>query len=349
MSKKMLTYFEECAIAEFPEITQTREITRKQAQQVISGYDAPFPTKIINPLNSVRRGVFRFSVGFNMPKTESFNQEPPGQDLVGSEPPEQDLVTVSCDESESDLDLRIRKTYENVDILTNSVADGITKSMIVSGSAGIGKSFGIKKILDAHNKSDYLFVKGYVRPTGIFKLLYENRFENQVLIFDDADSIFFDENGLNLLKGALELNKSRKISWLSEKTFNDGDGEEIPRTFDYCGTIIFLTNLDFNTLINKGNKISPHLEALRSRSIYFDMKIRTKKEILCRIKQVVAESGILSDIGLDRDVQCELMTYLTDNMNKTIELSLRTVEKLSALYKASPERWRELADSVILK
>lgn len=345
MSKKMLSYFEECAIAEFPEIAQTREITRKQAQQVISGYDAPFPTKIINPLNSVRRGVFRFSAGFDMPETESFNQEPPEQ----SEPLEQDLVTVSCDESESDLDLRIRKTYENVDILTNSVADGITKSMIVSGSAGIGKSFGIKKILDAHNKSDYLFVKGYVRSTGIFKLLYENRFENQVLIFDDADSIFFDENGLNLLKGALELNKRRTISWLSEKTFNDVDGEEIPRTFDYRGTIIFLTNLDFNTLINKGNKISPHLEALRSRSIYFDMKIRTKKEILCRIKQVVAESGILSDIGLDRDVQCELMTYLTDNIDKTIELSLRTVEKLSALYKASPERWRELADSVILK
>ena len=114
MSKKMLTYFEECAIAEFPEIAQTREITRKQAQQVISGYDAPFPTKIINPLNSVRRGVFRFSAGFDMPETESFNQEPPEQNLVVSEQSEQDLVTVSCDESESDLDLRIRKTYENV-------------------------------------------------------------------------------------------------------------------------------------------------------------------------------------------------------------------------------------------
>ena len=77
--------------------------------------------------------------------------------------------------------------------------------------------------------------------------------------------------------------------------------------------------------------------------------MRSKREVLSRIKQVVAESGILSDIGLNHAIQKDLMQYLTDNMDRTIELSLRTVEKLSALYKASPKNWRSLADSVILK
>lgn len=329
------TDFEEAFIAEFPEDAARGIITSKQINDVVKMYGVSDPYKIQRSTNRIKRGEFHFNAGFDMPhKDEIAKQQAP---FVFKEP-----------ETDAELDLRIRKTYFNMDMLTNSVADGITKSMIVSGSAGIGKSFGIKKILDDHT-SEYLFIKGYVRPTAIFKLLYENRFNNQVLIFDDADSIFFDETGLNLLKGALELSNTRTISWLSEKTFSDIDGMEIPKTFEYCGTIIFLTNLNFNELIEKGNKISPHLEALRSRSIYFDMKMRSKREVLSRIKQVVAESGILSDIGLNHAIQKDLMQYLTDNMDRTIELSLRTVEKLSALYKASPKNWRSLADSVILK
>lgn len=333
--ERPITFFEQIFLEEYPQDAEKGIITKKQIDKIVNDWGEPAPKTLISKHTRLSRGVFRFKAGFDIVEDKSL--------IV--QPPEQSNKHVETDE---ELDLRIRQTYDNMDTLTNSVADGITKSMIVSGSAGIGKSFGIKKILDDHT-SDYLFVKGYVRPTGIFKLLYENRYENQVLIFDDADSIFFDETGLNLLKGALELSKSRTISWLSEKTFSDTDGEEIPKTFDYHGTIIFLTNLNFNELIEKGNKISPHLEALRSRSIYFDMKIRSKREVLCRIKQVVAESGILSDIGLNRTVQEDLMQYLTDNMNRTIELSLRTVEKLSALYKASPTKWRNLADSVILK
>ena len=325
------TDFEEAFIAEFPEDAARGIITSKQINMIKSAYGTPDPFKIKREGNRTgKRGEFHFNAGFDVPYKDSI------------------VKPVVIAETDAELDLRIRKTYFNMDMLTNSVADGITKSMIVSGSAGIGKSFGIKKILDDHT-SEYLFVKGYVRPTAIFKLLYENRFNNQVLIFDDADSIFFDETGLNLLKGALELSNTRTISWLSEKTFSDIDGMEIPKTFEYCGTIIFLTNLNFNELIEKGNKISPHLEALRSRSIYFDMKMRSKREVLSRIKQVVAESGILSDIGLNHAIQKDLMQYLTDNMDRTIELSLRTVEKLSALYKASPKNWRSLADSVILK
>lgn len=317
--------FEQAALTKFPALTDT--ITRKQVNEVVAEFGVKYPVHITNPQNNVARGVFRFSAALdtNVPAVP---------------------VVIESDE---EMSTRIHKTYESMELLVNSVADGITKSLLVAGHAGIGKSYTVKRTLEQNINSNFLFVKGYVKATGIFKLLYENRFEGQTIVFDDADSVFADEVSLNLLKGALELTKTRRISWLSEKEFITEDGESIPRYFDYEGSIIFLTNLDFFDMIARGNKLTPHLQALESRSIYLDLKIKSNRELLTRIKQVVEESTILSDRNISKSEEVKLMEYLTSNVERLRELSLRTVEKLAALYLASPEKWVELADSVMLR
>lgn len=317
--------FEQAALTKFPALTDT--ITRKQVNEVVAEFGVKYPVHITNPQNNVARGVFRFSAALdtNVPAVP---------------------VVIESDEEMSD---RIHKTYESMELLVNSVADGITKSLLVAGHAGIGKSYTVKRTLEQNINSNFLFVKGYVKATGIFKLLWENRFENQTIVFDDADAVFQDEVSLNLLKAALELTKTRRISWLSEKEFVSEDGESIPRYFDYEGTIIFLTNLDFSDMIARGNKLGPHLAALESRSIYLDMGIKSNRELLTRIKQVVAESTILSDRNINKTQEVMLMEYLTENVERLKELSLRTVEKLAALYLASPEKWVDLANAVMIK
>ena len=183
----------------------------------------------------------------------------------------------------------------------------------------------------------------------IYKLLWENRQSHQTLVFDDCDSVFEDAVGLNLLKAALELSKSRRICWMSEKEFVDEDGGQIPNWFDYEGQIIFLTNIDFHELINKGSKMAPHLSALESRSIYLDLQVRSNREKMMRITQVVSESSILEDRGIYEDDEKHLMEYLYAHVDSLHECSLRTVEKLAALYLASPTKWKQLADSVLLR
>jgi len=325
--------FEQKAIQIFPELAESKFITRAQVNEVVKKSGVSYPTHIVNPQNNIKRGVFNFSLDFERDGVQI--------ESVISAPAKQ--------ESDEELDTRILKTYANMELLVNSVANGITKSMVISGHAGIGKSYSVQKTLEQNSKSNFTFIKGYVKPTGIFKLLWENRFENQTIVFDDADAVFGDEIGLNLLKAALELNKTRRIAWLSEKEFISEDGESIPRYFDYQGTIIFLTNLDFNDMISRGNKLAPHLAALESRSIYFDLQVKTNRELMTRIKQVVKTSDILTDRGIYDDEEAELMGYLTDNVDRLKELSLRTVEKLAALYLASQTKWRDLADSVMLK
>lgn len=318
--------FETAALEMFPELAAAGTITRAQAMAIKDAYNLKFPHKYINPENAVSRGVFKFTAEMS----------------VDSQIP----VVIETDE---ELDARISATYDNLEILVNSVADGQTKSMVVSGHAGIGKSYTVRQVLERNINSNFTFIKGYVKPTGIFKLLWENRFEGQTIVFDDADAVFQDEVGLNLLKGALELTKTRRIAWLSEKEFISEDGEQIPRYFDYEGTIIFLTNLNFNDLISRGNKLAPHLQALESRSIYFDLQINTNRELMTRIRQVVLGSNILSDRGISKSDEIKLMDYLTENVDRLKELSLRTVEKLAVLYLASPEKWITLADSVMIK
>jgi hypothetical protein len=319
--------FETAAVEMFPELANSATITRRQVNDVVAKFKVKYPVHITNPNNNVSRGVFNFSAQMdtNIPAVP---------------------VVLETDE---ELDARIADTYDNLEILVNSVADGQTKSMVVSGHAGIGKSYTVRQTLEENINSNFVFIKGFVKATGIFKLLWENRFEGQTIVFDDADAVFQDEVGLNLLKGALELTKTRRIAWLSEKEFISEDGEQIPRYFDYEGTIIFLTNLNFNDLISRGNKLAPHLQALESRSIYFDLQINTNRELMTRIKQVVMSSSILSDRGISKADEAKLMEYLTENVDRLKELSLRTVEKLAVLYLASPDKWITLANSVMIK
>ena len=136
---------------------------------------------------------------------------------------------------------------------------------------------------------------------------------------------------------------------MSEKEFVDEDGGQIPNWFDYEGQIIFLTNIDFHELINKGSKMAPHLSALESRSIYLDLQVRSNREKMMRITQVVSESSILEDRGIYADDEKHLMEYLYSHVDTLRECSLRTVEKLAALYLASPTKWKQLADSVLLR
>jgi hypothetical protein len=318
--------FEIAAKQTFPELTST--ITRKQAQEVCQLTGAKWPNHIINMSNSVGRGVFKFSADLEI------------EGVVAAP------VVV---ESDKELDARIRTTYSNMELLTKSVGDGITTSMIISGAAGVGKSYTVKKVLEANDQTTVHFIRGYVKATGIYKLLWENRQSHQTLVFDDCDSVFEDAVGLNLLKAALELSKSRRICWMSEKEFVDEDGGQIPNYFDYEGQIIFLTNIDFHELIAKGSKMAPHLSALESRSIYLDLQVRSNREKMMRITQVVGESSILEDRGIYDDEEKELMAYLNKNVSNLRECSLRTVEKLAALYLASPTKWSSLADSVLLR
>lgn len=246
-------------------------------------------------------------------------------------------------ETDEQIDARIAERFQILDLLTESCMVGNSRSLIVSGPAGLGKSFTVERTLAQWdpNGVNHVIVKGYVRATGLIKLLYQYREEGQVVVFDDADTIFFDDTSLNLLKAVCDTTERRRVSWLSEgKLMDDETGEIIPRSFDFDGTVIFISNYDFDHMIEKGHRLAPHLNALISRSHYIDLALKTRRDYLVRIRQVIRE-GMLEDLTVSQ--RDDVMSYIERNHSRLRELSLRMAIKIGNLRKTT-DNWERLAN-----
>lgn len=245
-------------------------------------------------------------------------------------------------ETDAEVDARIAERFEILDVLTEACIVGNSRAMIVSGPAGLGKSYTVETALSNWdpNEINHTIVKGYVRATGLVKLLYQFREAGQVIVFDDADSIFFDDVSLNLLKAVCDTTERRRVSWLSEGKLVDEDSAElIPRSFDFNGTVIFISNYDFDAMIDKGHKLAPHLQALVSRAHYIDLSLKTRRDYLIRIRQVIRH-GLLDYLA--PEARTDVINFIETNHEKLRELSLRMALKLGALRKQGGD-WQKLA------
>ena len=227
--------------------------------------------------------------------------------------------------------------FDTMNRIAEGVAKGISKSLVISGSAGIGKSFGIENILSGMDGSEYnhCYVTGHCTPTGLVQTLYNYRFDQCVIVFDDTDNILSEVTSLGILKHALDLKQERKISWLSKMTLKDEDGETIPTSFIFEASVIFISNLNLSAIVEQNNKLSPHVSAIISRSLYMDCYsiFRTDRDYLIRIdylKESIFNRERIDDIGRET-----IMSYITDNSGSMRELSLRLISKLCQIYKIS--------------
>lgn len=251
-------------------------------------------------------------------------------------------------ETDEQIDARIAERFEILDLLTESCMVGNSRALIVSGPAGLGKSYTVEKTLAQWdpNGVNHVIIKGYVRATGLVKLLYQFREAGQVIVFDDADTIFFDDTSLNLLKAVCDTTERRRVSWLSEgKLVDEDSGEFIPRSFDFDGTIIFISNYDFDAMIDKGHKLAPHFNALISRSHYIDLAMKTRRDYLVRIRQVIRQ-GMLSD--LTESQRNDVIAFIERNHARLREMSLRMAIKIGNLRRMNDD-WERLANVTCCK
>lgn len=245
-------------------------------------------------------------------------------------------------ESDEQIEARIAERFEVLDALTEACTTGDARALVISGPAGLGKSYTVEQRLAEWDPSgnDYAITKGYVRATGLVKLLYQYRNPGQVLVFDDADAIFFDDISLNLLKAVCDTTERRIVSWLSEgKLVDEETGVLVPRSFLFEGTIIFITNYDFDAMIDRGHKLAPHLQALVSRAHYIDLAMHTRRDYLVRIRMVI-EQGLLADMDIEE--QADVITFIEANSDRLRELSLRIALKIASL-RRSNSNWERVA------
>ncbi len=256
------------------------------------------------------------------------------------------------EETDDEVMDRIEQRFSILDDMTKAAIAGDIRAMIVVGPPGVGKSYGVEYQLEkagmfdqiSSRKVKYQVIKGAMTPIGLYCTLYKNSDPQNVLVFDDCDSILLDDVALNILKAALDSGKRRRIHWNADSSMLRREG--VPDAFDFKGSVIFITNLKFDHL--KSKKLQDHLEALQSRCHFLDLTLDTTRDKILRIRQIFRKGDLFQDYDLTPEQGEEIVQFMQDNHARLREISLRMALKIADLTKIGTN-WRALAESTCMR
>ena len=234
----------------------------------------------------------------------------------------------------------INERFAFVEKLVTMVATGVQPSAVITGEGGLGKTYTVTKTLEANGLKDisdlgefqvgtvlnarkcFVFVKGYSTAKGLYRTLFEN--QKGTIVFDDCDAVLKDTVALNLLKGALDSYGKRVISWNA-----DMKDDDLPRSFNFEGRIIFISNMD-------QDKID---QAIRSRSMMIDLSMTLTQKI-DRMEHIAMSDEFLPEY--DKQCKMDALALIREVKDEAKEISLRTLITVTKV-RASNKDWKDLA------
>jgi hypothetical protein len=243
----------------------------------------------------------------------------------------------------ADKVLWMEETMDDVYEITRRVAAGAFNSLFISGRAGTGKTYSVERAMHDEGLDegeDWIKVSGAVSTIMMYKNLYTYR--DKTLVFDDADAVFSNEDGRNILKAALDTKKIRKISYMKkvgmlydpadfrdnpEGEFNALESGLIPNQFEFSGRVIFISNLPKDKADPDG--------AIRSRSILIDVN-PDDATLMERMRLLLPH---LEPKELPLAEKEEIYEF----MKQARDISMRTFVKAAGFKLAGIPNWKRMA------
>lgn len=198
-------------------------------------------------------------------------------------------------------DKTVDELFEDLNALMQVIAKKKLNSLIITGNAGIGKTHTVLQTLanqKLQNEKDYVVFRSKTSPLGLYMNLFLHH--DKIIVFDDLDDLFTNDDCSSILKAALDSYAVREISWSSKKMMNvvGMDGAKrlqvetearqqllkgnpevmLPNRFEFKGQIVFISNLS----ADKFDK------AVLSRSMNIDMSL-SDHQVFSRMKSIADE------------------------------------------------------------
>ena len=252
-------------------------------------------------------------------------------------PTPSDLVETISTETDQERTARIQRQYTTLGRMAKRIIDGQLPALIVSGPPGLGKTYTIEQELDKSG-TDVDIIRGTVSAVGLYQALYRMS-DGGVVVLDDCDTVFRDEETLNILKIVLDSSEKRMVSW--RKMADWLEKENIPNEFEFTGSVVFCTNIDFETEINRDRKLAVHYKALIDRSLYLCLTLRSLDDYLERIKQVVIDDGQFEKRGLSEEQATETMAFIRTYAKRFYTLSIRVALQVAQCRLLDEETWKD--------
>ena len=245
--------------------------------------------------------------------------------------------------------------FQDLEDLIKMVGSGIQKSLMITGMAGIGKTYTvtteIEKMLGPQGDK-WTLIKGKTSPLGLYSSLFLNR--DKLIVFDDIDSVFKNKDTVNMLKAALDSYDKRVISWISpitvdvsklspelvQKLHDDIDEKletdplnakiKYPNTFEFTGRVIFISNIHESKMD----------KAIKSRSFVIDITLKAK-DVFNRMKSIINE--ILPNVTLsEKQKVLEFLKEKSQLGEKDVDI--RTLINGIKCKQSGSNRWEHLAE-----
>lgn len=224
----------------------------------------------------------------------------------------------------------VHQRFSFIATLADMVAQKKAKSLIVTGSGGLGKTFEVLAAMSRNNlveDEDYTVIKGFSTPKSMFRALWENK--ERIVIFDDTDSVFDNVTAVSILKSALDSYEKRTVCWLTELI---REGDDLPQRFEFKGGIIFVSNLSLGDIE----------QTILSRALFVDVSM-TAKEKIDRIKALAA--AMRPDLPMK--AKLAVIKHLNSLRDKIGDLNIRSFLKTCEIYSANPKAWKNVSEYVL--
>jgi len=248
-------------------------------------------------------------------------------------------------------------TYDTVKIMTKMFAanpDSVNRGLLISGDAGMGKTEAVKTALlkSADVEKDVEYIKGssLTAPT-MYCLLYNARERGKIIVFDDTDLINKGAQEraaiVDMFKSATEpTDGERIIGWHRANQNQIMRDNNIPSTFDFQGTIIWITNDSIDVM---RKTLKGHWNAIASRFNIIEAWFEEHQKIAYTL-YLIDEIDILGSNcrvgdGWSQDVIDDTINYMNDNYRFLRDITPRVALKIADLRNTFPDQWKLICDN----
>ena len=196
-----------------------------------------------------------------------------------------------------------------------------SRALIVSGLAGLGKTFDVRATLAEFHK-EYQYFKGNTTSAGLYELLF--RYRKELIVLDDMDDALTDKSSRDILKAVLDTGDERVVARkvkgyyypdnmseeeIEEKYLTTG---KLPNQFAFTGSVIFITNLT-------EDDVDP---VIFTRVIHVDVNLE-QEQIIDRIRKIMPK--MLPTIPLEqKEETLNFMINLLNTYEEKAPLNLRS-------------------------
>lgn len=263
-------------------------------------------------------------------------------------------IASTPEKSDDERIAEIGERFEMMTIMTKAMMVGSIRGMIISGPPGVGKSYGVEQEIRKMDMFTDLgggrrkaeMVKGAMSPRGLYEKLYDFSGKGDVLVFDDCDDVLKDSQSLNLLKASLDSSATRYLTWASDR-MKDGP----PNRFEFKGSVMFITNMDFEKVT--GKTLKPHIDALLSRCHYLDLTLHTMRDRILRVKQIAASGELFAkherEFDMSKEMQEKVLDFMYENSGELREVSLRMALKIADCWVIHADKWEQYARNTCMR